>query len=132
MARSRQELEKLFSSRLSEDERELMEPAQDEDEVDLSASAVGGAPRGKVSGELQEPADNEREIPSLAPAPAPPNAATLVARCRELMPTLHADDQEEALGLIEAVEDAQNGQDPVLVEKAAAALSEFLFFVEGR
>jgi hypothetical protein len=62
----------------------------------------------------------------------PADAGALVARCRELIPTLHADDQEEALGLIEEVEDALARADAGAVETASGALSEFLFFVEGR
>jgi molecular chaperone DnaK (HSP70) len=127
LAKSRQELQKLFSSRLTEDERSIMEPGE---EHDLSVSAVGGAPPAETAGDLQRSPEADREMP--ASAGASPNAAALVARCRELMPTLHADDQEEALGLIEAVEDAQRGSDPAAVEQASAALSEFLFFVEGR
>lgn len=126
LAKSREELQKLFSSRLSEDERAVIESEED---PDLSVSAVGGPAVGQDSGELQV-ASEARDLP--AAAPTTENPAAVVARCRELMPTLHPDDQEEALGLVEAVEDAMKANDPPAVQSASAALSEFLFFVEGR
>ena len=128
LAKSRQELEKLFSGRFGDGEQEPTE--YDVEPVDLRVGAVGGAPTAQPADGTQRSAESHRV--SSAPAAASSNPAALVARCRELMATLHADDQEEALGLIEAVEDAQKGSDPAAVEKASEALGEFLFFVEGR
>lgn len=79
--------------------------------------------------------------PAVAESPAPAAASTgtaqsaakaAVEKTRQLMATLHGDDQEEALGLIENVEDALAANDPEALAAAAHALSEFLFFVEGK
>ena len=56
----------------------------------------------------------------------------LVARARERIPSMHPDDQEEAVGLIEDIESALNAGNADALASAAKAMSEFLFFVEGR
>lgn len=74
----------------------------------------------------------DADVPAAPTDDGTDEAAQLVRRCREAMASLHADDQEEALGLIEAVEDARKAGDEPAVASATSALREFLFFVEGR
>ena len=128
METRRQTLEQMFASRLGEDVPQFLdlEPTDE----DLSIGAVGGSrPARHDSGPDHEVANQPQVQTSVA---APADAGALVARCRELIPTLHADDQEEALGLIEEVEDAVSRADAEAVKTTSSALSEFLFFVEGR
>ena len=63
---------------------------------------------------------------------APSDPAAQVARCRRLIGTMHPDDQEEAVGLMEEVETALAANDAGALDSASKALNEFLFFVEGR
>ena len=59
-------------------------------------------------------------------------AEDLVARSRELLDGLDADDRVEAAGLNEQVQGAIGSGDPAQLQEAVEALREFLFFVEGR
>ena len=45
---------------------------------------------------------------------------------------MHQDDQEDAIGLIEDLETAVAEHDAEALAGATKAMSEFLFFVEGR
>lgn len=128
METRRQTLEQMFASRLGEDVPQFLdlEPT----EQDLSIGAVGGSPPARHDSSTEHDVANEHQVQTSVAAPA--DAGALVARCRELIPTLHADDQEEALGLIEEVEDAVSRADAEAVKTTSSALSEFLFFVEGR
>ena len=81
---------------------------------------------------------------SEAPAPAVPveaqdafakaaaDAQSQVARCRQRVEAMHAEDQEEAINLIEGIEAAIAKLDAEALAAAGKAMSEFLFFVEGR
>jgi molecular chaperone DnaK (HSP70) len=59
-------------------------------------------------------------------------ARALEERCRNRIPTIHADDQEEALNLIEDIETAISENDAEALSTAVKAMTEFLFFVEGK
>ena len=112
--RSKEQLDQLFAGRAGasleestalpdEDEPELA-PVEDAEAPPLSASAVGGV-----------------------------DAATaLMDRCRASMQSMHDDDREEAVNLIEAVSSAKDAHDQPALDEACKALSEFLFFIEGR
>ena len=45
---------------------------------------------------------------------------------------MHDEDREEAVNLIESVTTAMKGGDPDALNESVKALSEFLFFIEGR
>jgi molecular chaperone DnaK (HSP70) len=59
-------------------------------------------------------------------------AEILVERSRVLFDSMHDEDREEAVNLIEAVEDARASHDATELDKAAAALRELLYFVGGK
>jgi molecular chaperone DnaK (HSP70) len=60
------------------------------------------------------------------------SAQALMARSRALEERMHEDDQEEAIALREAIQDAITSQDDGAFEEAMAALRDLLFFIEGR
>ncbi len=59
-------------------------------------------------------------------------AQAMIERCRKHMDAMHADDREEALNLIEALNDAITANDTPALAAASDALKEFLFFIEGK
>jgi molecular chaperone DnaK len=59
-------------------------------------------------------------------------ARTLIDRCRAGIQSMHDEDREEAVNLIESVSNAIQGGDPQTLDESVKALSEFLFFIEGR
>ena len=60
------------------------------------------------------------------------DAKALLKRSRELLDSMHAEDQEEAIDLHEAIETAISGGDIDEISEAYNALKELLFFVEGK
>jgi hypothetical protein len=56
----------------------------------------------------------------------------LIDRCRAGIQSMHDEDREEAVNLIESVSNAIQGGDPQTLDESVKALSEFLFFIEGR
>ena len=134
MARGREELDRLFAKRVQEDEEAVTE----------SVPPVEGEPTDAFGTPV--PPTNVAGAPTVAPSPAPAEASptveagakaeaeatALVARCRQHIAAMHPDDQEEALGLIEEVENATASHDEAALATAVKALSEFLFFVEGK
>ena len=52
-------------------------------------------------------------------------------RSRRLLDQVHAEDQEEAIALHEAIEAAVAGHDQKSLAEAVRSLKELLFFVEG-
>ncbi len=101
--------------------------------IDLDASEAQGEPTSNEAAVQVSPdtaADSSGQQSDLDKAAQ--NATVLAARCRERIAQMHSDDQEEALGLIEDVDMAIADKDPQRLEEATKALSEFLFFVEGR
>jgi molecular chaperone DnaK len=132
IAKGREQLERLFSKRMAEDPQVMAEavPPTESAHTDAFGSLTEAAP---VAGEAAQPVSDGTEAPSdQAPPSVTTEAKALVARCRQVIPSMHADDQEEALGLVEDVEDAIKADDPGALSAAAKALGEFLFFVEGR
>jgi len=109
--RGREELERLFAGRLGtsvleaddEEDAETAEPGDDPDAGEAAASEQGGD-----------------------------DAQRLIERCRAKMESMHDDDREEAVNLIEAVASARQHNDAAALDAASKALSEFLFFIEGR
>lgn len=143
LTRGRQQIDQLFSRRVREDAQTLTEsvPTAESAEVDDFGSLLAS----EVPVELSHPdadasaspgtgAAAERSavssVVSAQAAPAEPLA--LVERCRGRISSLHPDDQEEALGLIEDVETALAENNAEALTTSTSALSEFLFFVEGR
>ena len=112
MISSREELDRLFAGRVAE----LPELSED--------GAVEALPGSSFIAPAATPG-----------APAEPSAdaaSALIERCRAVMSSLHDDDREEAVNLIEAVASAKQGDDVAALKEATDTLSEFLFFIEGR
>jgi molecular chaperone DnaK (HSP70) len=148
LARGREDLDRLFARRVREDAEAVIEgvPPVEEAHLDPFGSLEGEEAVGEATDEIDETdkvdtggspesgapdADvAESGQPSFARSAA--DAAAMVARCRQHMAAMHPDDQEEAVGLIEEVESAVAAGDAGALAEAAKALSEFLFFVEGR
>jgi molecular chaperone DnaK len=125
MTRGREQLDKLFAGRVVEDAQSVVQEAPVEsDEAEGFPAAMDIPPA---------PAAESADTPPI-PAVAGPaiDPAALVARCRARISSMHADDQEEALGLIEDVEAALAASNRDALTTASAELGEFLFFVEGR
>jgi DNA-binding FadR family transcriptional regulator len=55
----------------------------------------------------------------------------LLERSQRLLPKMHAEDREEAIGLHERITAAMASGDAEALKRATAALKELLFFVEG-
>jgi molecular chaperone DnaK len=128
LAHGREELERLFAGRLKEDIEVVGQsvPPVESADVDAFGSLVSPVPVGASPAPLAETKET-------ATATAAPDEVTaMIARCRERIPSMHPDDQEEAIGLIEELENASQEQNPDAIAVATKALNEFLFFVEGR
>jgi molecular chaperone DnaK len=108
--RGREDLERLFAGRLGTSVLD----ADDEEEADILA-----------------PEDDEAAAEA-APEQASDDAQRLIERCRAKMESMHDDDREEAVNLIEAVASARQDNDAAALDTASKALSEFLFFIEGK
>ncbi len=120
IAAARRKLEQMFQSRRSASEEEYgalpldeieMELDPDEEESGRSAPVIP-MPEGDSTWARQRRA-----------------AAELVTRSQGLLERMHGDDREEAIQLHEQIAMAQ---DLEAVQSAMKALSELLFFVEGR
>jgi molecular chaperone DnaK (HSP70) len=72
-------------------------------------------------------------VASATPATSSTDAAhALINRCRAGIPSMHDEDREEAVNLIESVNTAIQTGDAESLNESVQALSEFLFFIEGR
>jgi molecular chaperone DnaK (HSP70) len=78
-------------------------------------------------------ADDDREEPDREEPDGTAHDAVrqLLARSREKLPAMHPDDQEEAIGLHEAIETAMATNDAAALTAMTSELKELLFFVEG-
>ncbi len=112
ITRSRDELDRLFATRADD---LSVEVEDEESEAEISES--GDAPVAEVSAPQNQGADE---------------AQRLIERCRAKMPSMHDEDREEAVNFIEAITSARQGSDTVALEESCKALSEFLFFIEGK
>jgi molecular chaperone DnaK (HSP70) len=133
IVRGRDQLSALFETRARIDEEHEIDPLPpvEETEVDAFGSLNGPEAVGGTEGSESDA--------GVAVAPSEPavsqavqEARALIERCRLRIPTIHADDQEEALNLIEDIETAIAEHDEPALAEAAKAMGEFLFFVEGR
>ncbi len=122
MTRGRREIDRLFSGRVQEDEQRTgagLEP------VEVVAHDAFGAPL------ADDPtAAYVGTVAEFSKAAA--EAVVLAARARTLIESMHGEDQEEAIGLIEDIDTAIADKDSESLAAATNVLSEFLFFVEGR
>jgi len=131
IARGRAELERLFARRVQEDPQAIIETTPP---VQSTLDALGMPAAPPMSVDVPPPTQ-----PAASPAPAGDaeaethrSAHALVERCRQRMPQMHPDDQEEAINLIEAVNNAIAAGDSAALDQAVKAISEFLFFVEAK
>ena len=121
IAAARRKLEEMFQSRRAAGEEEYGALPLDEMEMELE--------------DLDE--DEPRRSAQVIPMPEGDSAwarqrraaAELVTRSQGLLERMHGDDREEAIQLHEQIAMAQ---DVEAIESAMKALSELLFFVEGR
>ena len=135
MARGREELDRLFARRVREDDPGRLEetvPPVESVQTDAFGSLVGAAatPGAQEAGP-SEPATHAAPQDAVLDKVSA-DAQALIGRCRERIPTMHGEDQEEALNLIEDVDTALAAKDADKLTEAVKAMSEFLFFVEGR
>jgi hypothetical protein len=103
----------------------------------LTPAAAAMVPTAELTPPPDQPAPAAEAAPTGAPAEdafakVVADAQALVARCRQSMSSMHAEDQEEAIDLIEEVENTIANKDAEGLSAAGKALGEFLFFVEGR
>jgi molecular chaperone DnaK (HSP70) len=110
--RSKEELDRLFAGRVTELPSESAGQP-----TDIASSPAGNAPMTCA--------------PASADASTDP-AQALIERCRASMPSMHDDDREEAVNLIEAIISSRQSEDQASLNDSCKALSEFLFFIEGR
>jgi molecular chaperone DnaK (HSP70) len=109
IAAARKRLEALWASRETE-----FEDFEEVEEIEVAASAGG-----KLI-----------EMPSKLPGRE--EAEKLLERSRALLPTIHPDDVEEAVGLHERIQAAIDARDEKGLAEAAEALRELLFYLEGK
>ncbi len=125
IAAGRQRLQELFASR---------EAAMDDDfegqERLIEAEAVA-VPDGLPDGLPDDPAGRPAD-PAAGPLAGEAEASALVARSRNLLEKMHAEDREEAIDLHEKVELAIEAGDEYALNEATRVLRELLFFMEGR
>jgi molecular chaperone DnaK len=145
LRRGREEIERLFSQRRHDD---AYEPADGESadgrltagdliESELTGDGLtGDGLTGSGSLGSQGPAADDGQA-QFAPAQAVQSAPTdevqlLVERCRAGLRSMHDEDREEAMNLIEQIVNAEKAADQTALEAACSDLREFLFFIEGR
>jgi molecular chaperone DnaK len=109
---NRAELDRLFASRVAE-------MAAEAPGTQTEAQSSDTGPRSQ----MQESTPENQ---------AGDEAQRLIDRCRAAMESMHDEDREEAVNLIEAVTSAKQSNDPAALEESRKALGEFLFFIEGR
>jgi molecular chaperone DnaK len=90
------------------------------DEVETEAVAAANAGNGNVIEMPVTPLSRDRS-----------EAEDLLERSRRLLESMHAEDQEEAIGLNESIETALVSGDSAALADASQSLKELLFFVEG-
>ena len=143
LTRGREELDRLFAKRVREDQQEVIEGVQP---VETVRTDVFGSLAPAAVAQQSPVAEEGFALASETPAPAPAvpvepqdvfakaaaDAQSQVARCRQRVEAMHAEDQEEAINLIEGIEAAIAALDAEALAAAGKAMSEFLFFVEGR
>ncbi len=112
ITRGKEQLDRLFANRITESS---MEPEEMSEET---ASSSAG----------QEAAVDA----STSASPGSDAAQALIDRCRARLESMHEDDREEAINLIESITSARDRNDPIALEESRHALSEFLFFIEGK
>jgi molecular chaperone DnaK (HSP70) len=127
MIRSKDELDRLFARRTTELSEEFSEELPDE----LAGSEMESEDQPDEN-EASSQASTPSSASSTATEPGSDAAQLLIERCRNGMQSMHDDDREEAINLIEAVVAAQQSQDKAALDESSKALSEFLFFIEGR
>lgn len=115
---SKEQLERLFAGRVGELSAETEEPLVWAGASPADAAATTAAP---AAASVAPAVESGADI-----------ATALIERCRSAMASMHDDDREEAVNLIEAVDTARQAQDTAALEQSCKALSEFLFFIEGR
>jgi molecular chaperone DnaK (HSP70) len=117
IARGREELDRLFATRTQGD--------MDIEPIAQATPLMDAQQPPEPAAQAETPSQSD-EVNAAAAANA------LVERCRRLMGQMHADDQEEAINLIEDITTATGTSDSAALATACKELSEFLFFVEGK
>ncbi len=129
LARGREELERLFARRIEEDSY-AADLIEEDSQEDLERAPAQGAHDDDL---VSSPIASDSASGGGAPVPlVAADPQVLVARCRQRIDALHADDQEEAMNLIAQIAAATETRDAEALSAACRAMGEFLFFVEGR
>jgi molecular chaperone DnaK (HSP70) len=121
-----------------EHDADPFDPGDGADEIDATGEPDSCAP----GGGHELPADTPPQPGTHSPAAdgggdpawtsAVQQAQVLLARSRNLLDRVHAEDREEAIDLHEKIEQSIEARDVALLGRATRELSELLFFVEGR
>jgi len=114
VAAGRKRIQELYDSRgeMPDDEWEPTEDLDDEEGVDVGGEVI--------------------EMPAPAHSADDSEIAGLVERSQLLLPKMHAEDREDAIGLHERIASASASGDAAALKEATAQLKELLFFVEGQ
>ncbi len=136
IARARERIAGLHQGRAFQDEEFVAPFDPDRSELDVSefasSQSLGTSP---VQNPVGDPAGRATEGESdLAPAwqKSVERAQALVERSQGLLTQMHDEDREEAIAAHERIYEAVEARDSADLEDATSALSELLFFVEGR
>jgi molecular chaperone DnaK (HSP70) len=122
IAAARERLKALYSQR-AEDLEESSWDAAEDDLAGEAAEITGGEKVGE--------SDAKKTTVASSNLAAEREAIELIERSRQFLNSMHPEDREEAIGLHEQIQAAIASSDPEALKKAAAALRELLFFVEG-
>jgi molecular chaperone DnaK (HSP70) len=122
IAAARERLRALYSQRAEDLEEASWDATEDE-----LAGEVAEAKGGEEVAE-SEPLKTTGSSTTLAEER---EAMDLIERSRQFLNSMHPEDKEEAIGLHEQIQSALASKDADALKKAATALRELLFFVEG-
>ncbi len=130
LTRGREQLERLFTQRITEDNLETIQGVAPIEQSPTDAfgalqTAVG------VADDASIPQSHSDWTPAATEESSSPEARELLERCRGRLASMHDEDREEAVNLIEDVETAIRDDEKESLATAISALREFLFFVEG-
>jgi molecular chaperone DnaK (HSP70) len=134
IAAARKRIEDLYASREADTEDDALEI---ESEEFLDTEEADAATKDEGSGE-EEIAEDERQHVNEAAAPVDATwsesrreAVETLQRSRQALRSMHAEDQQEARDLHQAIESAVTRHDGRALGTAVKTLKELLFFVEG-
>jgi molecular chaperone DnaK (HSP70) len=133
LAGAQQRVQNLYARR-SQTADKTAESGQPAESEGVSAILPGAKPV-QEQAQAAEPATGQAEAPKPQETEweqAARKANELLEKSRGLLETMHSEDQEDAVNLHEAIQNALDAQDAKALSLAVKKLQELLFFVEGR